>query len=107
MPIKLLSEIPLYKAGKKDMARAINYSMKSSKQTAWTMVRALNLHGSAGPAHLDKLYGADAFTKENLLNETTSNLLIKQVRRDLHLPRNQFVSLMDYAKAFVKEVAKR
>lgn len=107
MQVKLLSEIPLYSATKRDLARAVNYSMKRSKEAAWNMTRALNLSGKITPVHIDKIYGNDVFTQRGQLVSTAYQGLVSSVKKTLNLhKKNNEVTLMDYALAFVKEVAR-
>ena len=62
--VKLLTEIRLIDATKKDFARAINHSMKKSKRTANIIVGQLDLHGPVTPKTLNKIYSKDTFNYE-------------------------------------------
>ncbi len=106
--VKLLTEIRLIDATKKDIARAINHSMKKSKRAANTLVGQLDLHGAVTPKTLNKIYSQDTFNYDtgrlspksyrNFADNIKDALKIKKPAHELNL--------MDFSNAIVKLFSK-
>jgi len=103
-----LSEIKLADATAKDLARAINYSMKQSKKTANLLVGQLDLHGAMNQRDVRKLYPADTFTKSGKLTPKSSEQFASESRKVIRYnkPLKEY-NLLDFANAFARVVNKK
>ncbi len=106
--VKLLTEIRLIDATKKDFARAINYSMKKSKRAANLIVGQFDLHGSVTPRTLDKMYNKDTFHYQNgRLTPESFKGFAENINEILKIKKPAHeINLMDYANALVRSIGK-
>lgn len=104
-----LSEIKLVDATAKDIARAYNYSMKKSPETAKLLTGQLNLLGPMKEKHVIDLYPKDTFTKEGRLNPLARCDFAIETRDSFKHPKRDLkdLNMIDFANAIIQRITKR
>ena len=100
-----LYEIKLAEAKKQDFARALNYSMRKSKETAKVFVNQLQLNGPLKVKHIDQIYPEDTFMKDGKINPVRRLDFAIELRNIFkrQKPLGEY-NMLDFANAIIQKI---
>ncbi len=102
-----LHEIKLAHATRNDFARAINYSMRKSKDVAKVYVTQLNLQGPVLHKHIDKLYPNNTFSSNGVIHPEKSKEIASGMQ-EIFTQKKELseYNMLDLSNAIIKFIRK-